>query len=86
MKRLPWTRNLVAKEVPSLAVVDEFDRVVDDARDKCPLQCILATNPALLPAMLPSVHEACCFHRLMLGSELIPSFLLLVLFGSLRLS
>ena len=76
MTNSPSPHNLVTSKVPSLAVVDEFARVVEDAKDERPLQRFLAANPVLLRALLPSVPEFWCFDRPRFGSELIPDFLL----------
>lgn len=76
MDRQPWPSNLVANKAPTMALVDEFKRAVEDAKDERPLQQILAANPVLLRPMLPSAPEVWCFDRPKFGSEVVPDFLL----------
>ena len=76
MNNQPWPSNLVPNETPTIGLVDEFARVVEDAKDERPLQTILAANPVLLRPLLPSAPDVWCFDRPKFGSELVPDFLL----------
>lgn len=66
---------LKSRDVPG-ALVDEFQRVLGDAKDERPLQIFLAEHPELLCPFAEPGGNLWCLDRPRLGSELIPDFLL----------
>ena len=76
MSNQPWPSNLIPNDAPTIDLVNEFVRAVEDAKDERPLQTILATNPVLLRPLVPSAPDVWCFDRPKFGSELVPDFLL----------
>jgi len=68
-------RVLNTRDVPK-ALVDEFERVLGDAKDERPLQAFLAEHPELLCRLAEPGGQLWCLDRPRLGSELIPDFLL----------
>jgi len=76
MSDQPWSANLVTNLNPTIQLVNEFERAVQDAHDERTLQTILAANPILLRSLLPSTMRVWCFDRPKFGSELVPDFLL----------
>jgi len=72
----PWPSNLVLNDAPTIDLVNELARAVEDAKDERLLQTILAANPVLLRPLVPSAPDVWCFDRPKFGSELIPDFLL----------
>lgn len=72
-----WVGQKVLKcrDVPK-ALVNEFERLLGDAKDERPLQTFLAEHPELLCPLAEPGGELWCLDRPRLGSELIPDFLL----------
>lgn len=61
---------------PAAETVDDFERVLSDARDERSLQEFLASFPTLLTPLAPIGGSVWCLDRPRFGSELIPDFLL----------
>ncbi|MBR0742631.1 DUF4263 domain-containing protein [Bradyrhizobium japonicum] len=61
---------------PAARTVDDFERVLSDARDERSLQEFLASFPTLLTPLAPIGGSVWCLDRPRFGSELIPDFLL----------
>lgn len=71
-----WRENSVALTEPSVALVNEFGAILDDARAENPLQIFLANNPVILRSLLPPSRKFWCFDRPRFGNQFIPDFLL----------
>lgn len=76
IRRQPWPDKYVFLQEPSTANVDDFEVVLDGARDEKPLQEFIAAHPSFLRLQLPSAQDVWCWDRPRLGAELIPDFLL----------
>ena len=61
---------------PALDMIEEFERVLDDAVNERPLQKFLASAPTLLGPLLPPGGAYWCLDRPQLGAEFVPDFLL----------
>lgn len=72
-----WPQALVTTpRAPARAAIDEFDRVLADAKDERPLQTLFASQPSLLGPLAPAGGNFWCLDRPRFGAELIPDFLL----------
>ncbi len=69
-------RHITVSRDAAPAIIDEFDRVLADARDENPLQTLLAAHSSLLAPLAPPGSDYWCLDRPRLGAELIPDFLL----------
>ena len=72
-----WADCLVAAgREPAPDMVEEFERVLNDAVDERPLQRFLASAPVVLGPLVPPGGSYWCLDRPHLGSEFVPDFLL----------
>ena len=72
-----WTDCVVsAGREPALGSLQDFESVLDDARDERPIQLLLAGLPVLLGPVVPPGGTYWCLDRPRLGSEYVPDFLL----------
>ncbi len=70
-----WTAAKCSR-VPTVSMIDGFERLLGDAHDERPLQTYLAQNGALLSGLVPMGGTYWLIDRPRFGSELVPDFLL----------
>jgi hypothetical protein len=68
--------RVTAGREPAVQTVDDFERVLGDARDERPLQTFLAEFPVALAPLAAPGGTLWCLDRPRLGSEFVPDFLL----------
>ena len=71
-----WQANHVPLSEPSIALVEEFINILNDASDERPLQSLLSVNPVILRALLPPSRCFWCFDRPKFGNQYIPDFII----------
>lgn len=72
-----WTQcRVFTGREPAVQTVDDFERVLGDARDERPLQTFLAEFPVALAPLAAPGGTLWCIDRPRLGSEFVPDFLL----------
>jgi hypothetical protein len=71
-----WPKNLVSLKVPTASLVEEFVRILNDARDEKPIQHFLVKNSVILRTLFPPSRSFWVFDRLKFGNQYVPDFLL----------